>query len=294
MWAAAQDSESGTEPCSRLVPAGRPHAPSLTGWVPPAGVAAQCWGCAVRDERGDFQACSKCVALMHQPSVFCSEACLRSAWPRHKRWHKECDFLLSAAIAGDGDDAAGSINGSAVATRASPSSPSMALQRSTKLQDNTPQRAARQDDDAAVGIPGGQRKVGGHGRTAKGAAAVAAEYSERLACADAAQKARERTLLSQALQALASQLKTDNPGHATLDAGRDQFLQPSCLLKQIQKSNSHVKARGSPELWLAVRTQEEPTRSLPGCRQLSATQHTFPMVGFQHPGWWLRSATCSR
>ena len=32
------------------------------------------------------------------------------------------------------------------------------------------------------------------------------------------------TLLSQALQALAAQLKNDNPGHATLDAGREQFF----------------------------------------------------------------------
>ena len=38
-----------------------------------------CWGCGARDERGDFKACSKCVAIMHRPSKFCSEACLRSA-----------------------------------------------------------------------------------------------------------------------------------------------------------------------------------------------------------------------
>ena len=33
------------------------------------------------------------------------------------------------------------------------------------------------------------------------------------------------TPLSQALQALAAQLQKDNPGHATLDAGREQFFQ---------------------------------------------------------------------
>ena len=38
-----------------------------------------CWGCGARDERGDFKACAKCVAIMHRPSKFCSEACLRSA-----------------------------------------------------------------------------------------------------------------------------------------------------------------------------------------------------------------------
>ena len=61
-----------------LAPAAAPAAAAAAA-AAEAEPETACWGCGARDERGDFKACSKCVAIMHRPSKFCSEACLRSA-----------------------------------------------------------------------------------------------------------------------------------------------------------------------------------------------------------------------
>ena len=49
-----------------------------------------CWGCDMVTEASNLKVCSRCLdeKLVH-PASFCSEACLRANWKRHREWHKQ-------------------------------------------------------------------------------------------------------------------------------------------------------------------------------------------------------------
>ena len=48
-----------------------------------------CTGCGAFPQGSQLQACSLCRSEGLPPCYFCSEACLRAAWPHHKEWHRE-------------------------------------------------------------------------------------------------------------------------------------------------------------------------------------------------------------
>ena len=51
-------------------------------------IKGQCWGCGT-DEQSRFQVCGQCREdRLADPAAFCSKACFKDSWPRHKEWHE--------------------------------------------------------------------------------------------------------------------------------------------------------------------------------------------------------------
>ena len=49
-----------------------------------------CWGCNKTAPASSLKTCSRCLdEKLTVPALFCSEACLRANWKRHREWHKE-------------------------------------------------------------------------------------------------------------------------------------------------------------------------------------------------------------
>eukprot|EP00961_Rhodomonas_salina_P284014 3838631-Rhodomonas_salina.1 len=50
-----------------------------------------CWGCGAKEIDAHFKSCPKCLEQSRYllPAKFCSNECFKTAWPRHKKWHKK-------------------------------------------------------------------------------------------------------------------------------------------------------------------------------------------------------------
>ena len=61
---------------------------------------SRCWGCGAIPQEGgaQLQACSLCRSEGLPPCFFCSEQCLRAAWPHHREWHREQERLHGLAL----------------------------------------------------------------------------------------------------------------------------------------------------------------------------------------------------
>ena len=61
---------------------------------------SHCSGCGAIPQQGgaQLQACSLCRSEGLPPCFFCSEQCLRAAWPHHREWHREQERLHGLAL----------------------------------------------------------------------------------------------------------------------------------------------------------------------------------------------------
>ena len=61
---------------------------------------SHCSGCGTvpQDGGAQLQVCSLCRSEGLPPCFFCSEQCLRAAWPHHKEWHREQERLHGLAL----------------------------------------------------------------------------------------------------------------------------------------------------------------------------------------------------
>lgn len=193
-----------------------------------------CWGCGATG--GGFKACSKCVALeLEEPCVFCSSACLASAWPRHKTWH--------ASLKPTPDEAEREqIKAALRAVEQSEERIAVPVKRPTRRR---PATKAGKDQGPKVGEDRGEQSIA-RGASAVPSSAVEAhqaksDYDAQLERAEAQQRARERSQLARAFEQLAEKLQRDNPGRE-LEAARDNFGKLVVQIEALVSSDRHGEA----------------------------------------------------
>jgi hypothetical protein len=178
----AQPAADTHEEFQETQPAAKPQE-EFHAAVPIAEPAADplhvCWGCG---SFGDgYKTCAKCVEQkLPSPCRFCSPACLKANWPRHKQWHVE-------------------------QLRDTEARESLHIAEALRVVEHSSERSS---ETLAVAKRSDKKKGSAAGVQALRERAIA--DAAQLSKAERRQVERERTLLTDALNCVAQQLERDN------------------------------------------------------------------------------------